>query len=285
MNHGFKNDNTIMHNNLYPMMMTEEIKEYSVLIDSKDRNYQVFPNPFHYDVTFNPLHMTRERVKGKLVTHETPNPTINQGFENVRYIKLENAILPTHIKTKLVTRKLPELNEVGLDDYVTEEFIDTDYSLHENLYTVLMIDEYKNVNIKSTNDILSDSFATIYPHNIMGGNHFRTEVYNAVKIFPPDNLGKIDKFRIRFLDPYGCELNCDHLDPGIKTGMVCRCDDLGDDEERKRGTASFGSTPRVADEEKCFKHNINHPLNPLFQHHLHFKVGVVEQYMNKKVVS
>jgi hypothetical protein len=267
-NHDFINDGTLLHNNLYPNILTEEIKEYSVLIDSKDRNYQIFPNPFRYDVTFNPVHSAKERVDGKIVSYEDPNPVINKGFENVRYIKLEDVILPFHNRTFKHTRKLDEPDERGLDAYVTEEFVDTHHPITENLYTILVIDEYRDVNIKSTNDVLSDSFAVIYKHSKANESHFNGFTNNAIKVFPPDQLGKIDKFRIRFLDPYGNELKCKHLDKRIKSGMVCTCDDDND-----------------IYQPDCFKHCINHPLNPLFQNHLHFKIGVVESYMNKKLLA
>ncbi len=133
-----------------------------------------------------------------------------------------------------------------------------------------MIEEYRDVNIKSTNDVLSDSFATIYFDSKLNESHFMGNCSGAVKVFPPDHLGKIDKFKIRFLDPYGCELKCEHLDPGIRSGMSCKCIDEENEE---------------AYDPECFRHNIKHPLNPLFQNHLQFKIGVVEPYMNKKLLA
>lgn len=265
LNKNFVNDNSIFDNNLHKNLLAEEIKEYTVMIDSKDRNYQIFPNPYHYDVVFSPLPNVKRFVDGKAVTYETPNPTINTGFTNVRYIKLEMTILPFYNKICKKTRKLDEPNKFGLDDYVIDEFVDVHNPVTENLYTVLMIEEYKDVNYKSTNDVLSDSFCTIYYDGKINDSHYKGETYSAIKIFPPDQLGKIDKFRIRFLDPYGCELSVNHLDPSLKSGMTCCCGN--------------------EDESCCFKHNLNHPLNPLWQNHLQFKIGVVEQYLNKKIVN
>lgn len=264
-NNNFLNDGRLLHNNLYPDILKEEIVEHTVMIDSKDRNYEVYPNPFCYDVIFNPIPTTRRGANGNNVIYEDPTPTINIGFENVRYIKLETAILPYYNRICRKRRVLEELDERGLEQCVTDTSIDVYNPLTENLYTVLVIEEYQDVNYRSTNDVLSDSFCTLYYDHKINDSHFRTCTQHAAKVFPPDQLGRINKFRIRFLDPYGCQLNVKHLDPCIKSGMTCCCDEEGDD--------------------CCFKHNLYHPLNPLWQNHLQFKVGVVEPYLNKRILS
>lgn len=255
-NNNFRNDNSLVYDNLYKDLLLENIKEYTVLIDSKDRNYQIFPNPFHYDVTFDPMPTSK--------SHETPAPTINTGFTNVRYIRLETAILPFYDS---VTEKVIEVpgvkDDIGLPVYVKKESVDKEKKLTDNLYIVIVIEEYQDVNMKSTNDLLSDSFGVLYYDDDVNNYHFRACPFNAIKIFPPDQLGKIDKFRIRFYDPYGCELNVEHLDKSVKSNMSCGC------------------ANNVID-RKCFRHNLRHPLNPFFQNHLQFKVGVVEPHLNKK---
>ena len=280
-NHGFVNDNTLLQNNLYNELLTQEIKEFSVLIDSKDRNYQVYPNPFHYNVTFAPLPTSRTHGSEKSLVYEDPNPTISLGFENVRYIKLQEVILPIYNKTRRYSKKMPDLDSRGLPHFVTEEVIDTNHPLTENLYTVMVIEEYKDINTKSTNDVLSDSFATIYFDETINDSHFMGSTSNGLKVFPPDNLGKIDKLRIRFLDPYGNQLTCPHLDKNIKSGMICTCinDPIVDDDSTER----YSDSTLEPEINTCFKHNLHHPLNPLFQNHIQLKVGVVEPYLNKKV--
>lgn len=262
-NHGFTNRNDLMHNNLQNILLNEEIREYSVMIDSKDRNYQVYPDPFNYEVRFNPLPTSREREYGKTITYEEPAPVINDNFVNVRYIKFEVALLPyyTHI------RKYKERNEDG--DIVDVWKVDKDRMLSENFYTVLSLgSDYRDVNYRSTNDVLADSFAVIYYDCNMSKSHFMGYSENGVKIFPQDQLAKINKLKISFMDPYGNPLTCPHLNKKIKSNMICTCEDPNGDEDNE-----------------CFIHNLRHPLNPIFQNHIHLKIGVVEPRLSKKNFS
>src|SRR3984885_11337277 len=215
-NNGFINDGNLLHNDLYKNVLNEEIREYSVLIDSKDRNYQVYPDPFKYEVKFNPLHSIKERINEKMDGEIVQTWAVN-----------------TNIKTT------------------------------GNLYNVLVIDEFKDItsNCRSTNDVLSDSFAAIYFNTQINDTHYVATTSNGYKVFQQDQLYEIKNMHISFIDPYGSPLRCDRLDPLIKSNMECKCDDYNN--------------------STCFRHNLRHPLNPIFQHHLHFKVGVVEPRLSK----
>lgn len=261
-NHNFVNRNDLRHNNLSNILLNEEIREYSVMIDSKDRNYQVYPDPFNYEVKFSPLPRSRERVNGKMVTYEEPAPVINDNFINVRYIKLAEVILPFFTKI----REVDEINEE--DEIVKSWKVDTTRPLTDNLYTVLSLGEYTDTNYRSTNEVLSESFATIYYDSKINNTHFFGYTTNGAKIFQQDQLAKIDKLKISFMDPYGQPLRCRHADKKIKSNMECICDD-----------------PDGDDDTVCFKHNLFHPLNPIFQHHLHFKIGIVEPRLGKLTFS
>jgi hypothetical protein len=258
-NYGFENRKNILHNNLDNILLHEEIREYSVMIDSKDRNYQVYTDPFKYEVKFRPLPKSRDKINGKMVTYEDPSPTIYDNFINVRYIKLDSIILPFYTQIKKET-------EIEDNEIIENWKVDTTKMLTDDLYVVLSLGEYTDTNYRSTNDVLADSFAIIYYNNKINNTHYLGYTSNGVKIFPKDQLAKIDKLRISFMDPYGNPLQCPHLDKNIKSNMICTCEKSGDD-------------------INCFKHNIFHPLNPIFQHHLHFKVGVVEPRLNKLTFS
>ncbi len=261
-NHGFVNRNDLLHNNLYDIILHEEIREYSILIDSKDRNYQVYPNPFKYKVTFNPLPTTREKVNGKTIKFEIPNPVIYEEMTNVRYIVLEDIILPFFNKVRKVNEKIDGRIVPALK-------VNTTDSLTDFLYIVLGIGEYTDVNCRSTNDVLSDSFATIYFDSRTSNTHYAGYTRNGIKIFDPDELGTIKSFSIKFMDPYGKELDIRHLDKRILSNLECTC---GDD-------------PEAETNPDCFRHNLSHPLNPIFQHHLHFRVGILKPRLNKRTFS
>lgn len=261
-NHNFTNKNNILHNNLSNIILNEEIREYSVMIDSKDRNYQVYPDPFNYEVKFHPLPKSREKINGKFIVYEEPAPIINDNFTNVRYIKLEEMILPFYTKIKAVD----EINDN--DEIVKTWKVDITKPLTNEFYIVLSLGEYADDNYKSTNDVLSDSFATIYFSSKANDTHYFGKTANGIKIFPADQLAKIDKLKISFMDPYGKPIKCHHVDKRIKSNPECICEN-----------------PEGDDDTDCFRHNLFHPLNPIFQHHLHFKVGVVEPRLNKLTFS
>lgn len=260
-NHNFMNRNDLLHNNLYDIVLHEEIREYSILIDSKDRNIQIYPNPFKYKVTFNPLPTTREKIGDKTIKYETPNPVIYEEMINVRYIVLEDIILPFFTKARFV----PE-NINGKVLPVMK--VNTAESLTDYLYIVLMIGEYTDVNCRSTNDVLSESFATVYFDNRINNTHYSGYSRDGIKIFDPDDLGLIKSFSIKFMDPYGKELCIENLDKKIFSTIDCTCD------------------PDLYEiDPECFKHNLAHPLNPIFQHHLHFRVGILKPRLNKVTFS
>ena len=257
-NHNFTNKNNLLHNNLNNILLNEEIREYSVMIDSKDRNYQFYPDPFNFEVKFHPLPKSKEMIDGKTIKHEDPAPTINDNFTNVRYIKLEEIILPYFTKIKFVK----ELDTDG--DTVNTCKVNTKKPLTDYLYIVLSLGEYTDTNYKSTNDVLSESFATIYFDSKVNNTHYFGHTVNGIKIFPQDQLATINKLKINFMDPYGQPLRCEHVNKKIKSNMECNCEDSDGD-----------------DDTDCFMHNLFHPLNPIFQNHLHFKIGVVQPRLNK----
>lgn len=258
-NNNFINDNTILYNNLSKSLLNEEIREYSIIIDSKDRNYQVYPDPFNYEVIFNPLPKTKEKVNGKYVVVEEPAPIINNSLSNVRYIKLQEIILPLYNKIYL-NHKIDEDGDV--DERLK---VETLKPLTDNMYIVLSIgDKYHDDNYLSTNDITSNGFATIYFDCKLNNTHYFGCTSNGIKYFPQDQLARIDKLKISFMDPYGQPIKCDHIDKSIKSNMVCTCHD-----------------PEGDDDTDCFKHNLCHPLNPIFQNHIHLKIGVVQPRLNK----
>lgn len=252
-NHDFINRGDLLHNDLYDNVLREEIREYSILIDSKDRNFDVYPNPFCYKVTFNPGPTTRTKVNGKTIIYETSNPVIYERMYNVRYISLEKVILPLYTK---IRRK----NDDGCEVDITQCL--TDY-----LYIVMVIEEYSDVNCRSTNDVLSSSFVTIYFDEVVNKTHYIGKTRGGIKVFQPDELGEIISFTIKFMNPYGEILSVNHFDKEINSisgCCICEDDEIADD---------------------CFRHNLFHPLHPAFQHHLNMSVGVIEPRFNKVIFS
>lgn len=278
-NHNFINRNDLLDNNLEQIIIKEDIKEYIVSIDSKDRNYHMYPNPFDFTVTFNPLSFKTEIINGKKVKPETPSPVILGSFEDVRYIKLNTVILPLYTSITAVKEEqdLKQCKEIYYlpgkpipEEKIHHWKVNTDCSLTDYLYTVLFIEgdsnNYFQENQYSTNDVLSQGFSTLYYDSKVNETHYWCDFRSGVKIFPPDKLGNINKLRIRLVNPYGEQICCDHLDKKLNSGLVCRCNNNNINSE-------------------CFIHNLKHPLNPIFQWHIQLKIGVVSSNINKKNFS
>lgn len=270
-----KNPKTLLDNNLKEDLYHEELVEYTILIDSKDRNYQVYPDPYHYEVTFAPLPSYRTIVNGREELQEAIAPVINEDFKHVKYIRLVLAMMPLY--DKVCCRDVLEKHEKGVPDEIVKLWtVDKENPTIDNLYTTLTIGSASMAeqNSRSTNDILSNSFAAIYVDELINSTHYKGYSCNGVKVFPQDQLGTLDKMKIDFYDPYGVPMSVKHLDKSILSGTRCTCDASAN----PGGDASAKS-------ESCFKHNIFHPLNPVFQHHLQFKVGVVRPRITKKSFS
>lgn len=257
-NNNFVNDNSFLYNNLHHNVLDETLKEYSLFIDSKDRNYQTYPNPYDYTIHFAPN-------SGN--DYLPPNPIINYKFENIKYIKLDYIILPkyTSVFKDAFLDPITKTEKEGL-------FIDKSKDHSKDLYTVMNVDIFNNnttikENSSSTNDILSDSFATIYYDHNLNETHYVGETRTGIMTFYNDNLGKLNKMRINFRDQYGRILNPLHLNKKIKSNLVAECD----------------CEPTVFNESNCCIHNICHPLNPLYQNHINLKIGVIEPRINKKI--
>jgi hypothetical protein len=272
-NHNFLNPHQLLHNDLYENVLHEEIREYSILIDSKDRNCLVYPDPFKFRVSFKPLPTQRD-LDGLISA--TPAPVINESICNIRYIKLETVILPNW--TFITPRHQVVELENGAHETIELWNVDRKRALTRYLYTVMIIDELcdSSSNLLSTNDLLSDSFATIYYDQPINDTHYLGTTSNGFKTFPVDKLYELTNLTIRFLNPYGEPLCCPHLDKKYRAGFECTCD-IGDIVVDDKQSLEFMDYQRP----NCFLHNLRHPLNPLWQLHINLRIGVYQPNLNK----
>lgn len=271
LNHDFSNNQQLLHNNIFPNVLHEEIREYSILIDSKDRNFQVYRDPFSFRVTFKPLPSQLDPITG--IRHESPAPVINDSMCNIRYIKLDNIILPKWYCIK--ARKQKVLLENGARDEVVLWDVNKKKSLVKNNYIVMVVDELcsNSSNLLSTNDLLSESFATIYFDQSINDTHYQGETTNGYKVFPIDKLYELKYLTFRFLNPYGEKIECGHLDKKILSNFDCKCDFDEDD---------FDTEWAHFEKPNCHIHNLCHCLNPLFQLHINLRIGVYQPNLNKQ---
>jgi hypothetical protein len=72
----------LVQNNISKNTYAETLQEYTIIVDSADRDINKYPNPFSYRVFFNPVSGSKDA-------------SISRKFNYVKYIKLDTGILPT----------------------------------------------------------------------------------------------------------------------------------------------------------------------------------------------
>ena len=160
------------------------------------------------------------------------NPYITRSFVNVKFLRLDNVVLPRFNKVIInytwnycTSCYGPDCDSCFVsqnsnisitDDYqrVKAEMLKNDrYIPDDNHLGPLFTDRFVQIGIKeiennqnlSTNQINESSF-TIFPDKYMGLLYWRGSPYYAVKIFKDSLLGNINKLSFEFYDSYGAPI-------------------------------------------------------------------------------
>ena len=99
------NTGQVLHDNIKPSVLNENLRDYNITIDSDDRTLDIYPNPFSYVVMFKSLGKSVHRNKYNWETQdfpETPAPVIMRTFKNVKYVKIETIILSQFAANKYI---------------------------------------------------------------------------------------------------------------------------------------------------------------------------------------
>lgn len=152
------------------------------------------------------------------------NPYITRDFINVKFIRLDNIVLPRFNALKInynwkYCNKKNNCNIHIKDDY--ERLIDCviayeRYIPDPNVYSTLLTDRFIMVSIKelrnnqnlATNIINTNSF-TVFPDKPTGLMYWRGNPYYAVKIYDDSLLGNITKLTFEFYGSDGTQLKLD----------------------------------------------------------------------------
>lgn len=266
----YQNKGQLLHNNVGDNVLDEHIVEYRIYIDSLDRDIKTYPDPFSFTVKFNPPSASRiqheepvdykNKSKGTKIVETRfeglPSPHITKEFRNVKYIKLENIILPRFHKLRL---------RGACDNF---EFDET-CNLTHNRYISLVIKEIVQDNYYSTSEGVTrvspdgkcytppTPFALILPDKYLGYNFYTGVPYYGSKIYKNSDLGSITQLTIQFYD---------------SSGLPIRIDDLFTSDDLQQYEFDNGEPLPVCD--------LRHPLNKEIQVNLSFVIGVVESQIN-----
>ena len=139
-----KNYNNVLHNNINDPLVSEIVTEYTLHIDSADRNTNVYANPYTFALYFN---------GGK----DAPRPKIDIEFKNIKYIKIKYLTLPRNI--------IYNYNASG--STFDTDLTDTNYKgkgtiLSNYRYLILRIKELGDDKLYSTNDNIKNNCFILY---------------------------------------------------------------------------------------------------------------------------
>lgn len=259
------NNNNLLHNNVSNNILDEHVTEYRIDIDSFDRDIKTYHNPFDFKVKFgvpsnNTLNTTTYE-KGKIITINEklsgpPKPHINRSFKNVKYIKLDNIVLPQYSNVTYDTENEkyildPESYLVD-DRYVSLAINELDLNR-----TFCTSDDNYRVNPKNGNIINPPCpFARIYPEVKLGSIYYTGTPYFGSKYYDSSSLGNIKSLSIKFFDSCGVPLSYDNK---FSYKEIKKAEDEGN--------------PIPLDD-------LRHPLNKKNQVHLSFIIGVIEAQIN-----
>lgn len=213
----FRNQNNVIHNNLHNNLQSEFIVDYTVDIDSKDRDSSVFQDPFKYTVTFAPVtrgvDMREEWVDptnkslGKhmvsTIYQGNPAPYVSKAFKNIKYIRVDNVVLPKY-------------SGILYDDNSDTWTLDTTKNLTEERYIVM---KFKNIDSRynlSTNTTVESTGVKLIPDTIPTTGNFYYAVpangNNIIKSYNMSLLGNLDRLYVEFYDSEGTQLRYTNLD-------------------------------------------------------------------------
>jgi hypothetical protein len=325
----------LIHNNVTKNVVSEMLQEYTIIIDSNDRDIDKYPNPFSYRVKFNGLSGTKDA-------------NIMRQFDNVKYIKLDTGIIPTKyyyvkqdtslnstdislvshlnllnnpanstfnlssidVSGSFAVIDITDISNNGYIRYIRFGEIQTypnivcsvyefsfrytnpnlivyppvsqniitryklqPYSLANEKYTLLYIDEFQNPNENSTNDIVGKSFSVMFPDGCNCDILYTSSGF-IDKMFKFALLGQINQMTINIKNSNGIDLKNsqeNYIDKNVDPSKLCTC---------KTDTNGY-----FIRNYKCVCTYFRHPYYQKFQNTLIFRIGVIEPNIDKTIFS
>lgn len=194
----------LLHENIPDNVLRPIIKEFTIVLDSIDRDVEKYPNPFEYTVNIGPLvqqriteylrdskgDVIRDGITGNFLTTDvivpTPGPIIKNQISWLKYIRVIQGILPrSH-------------GAIELDK-------DRNTQVHIKELTG-QIGPYKF----STNDELSDTAAILSDYNILNENFFLA-LNAGSAVYYDETIRELKRLTISFKDSFGKQLSYPYL--------------------------------------------------------------------------
>lgn len=260
--------NTILPNQ--SIDVNSVVVEHKIFIDSIDRNISSYLNPFNFSVHFSSLNNSSTnsyKYEEPISKNILPRPHISRKFNNIKYIKVDQIILPRF--HKLIKKNNTDTDSTESSTSCEKYIFDTNFSLLNERFIYLTIDELQNKNnthFSTSSDINRyDSnfskftpptpFSIILPERIYGENFYTGSCNHAIKNFTDNNLGTFDKLTFKFYD---------------STGLPLMFNDLFTMDEIK-----YYEKKR----DLNYLNDLRFPLHKNLQVFIQLSIGVVEKYI------
>jgi len=146
------------------------------------------------------------------------------------------------------------------------------YSLEQDKFLLLYIDEINETNKLSSNNQIEKAFSILYP-DFTNGDYYYLETRFIEKTYRFSNLGNLDSLNIKICNSSGnlININNDSIDKNVKTSNSCYC---------------FNQLTKTYEKKyNCVCSYIRHPYYLKLQNNILFKIGVIETDIDKRVFN
>lgn len=201
------NYDEVLYNNMPQRLLDESVTDYKITIMSKDRDLDVYPNPYCFTVTFGSISSTtisqekwidvNDKSLGKQIVKTTiPSsyaPSIDRSFHNVKYIKFDFIILPIFYRSIY-------------DDASGKYMLDSASSLvQNNKYLLLKIKELMPSSTFLATNNMMNTHAIMFPRSQVSSTHYQYDIIWG-KNYNLSNLGNIQKLTFDIYDENGNQI-------------------------------------------------------------------------------
>jgi len=194
----YENSHQIVHNNLESNLFNESYIDYTIHVDSTDRNITVFPSPYNFVLNFGGAGPSRNKFynsSGNLQTVDfngAPEPIIDRKFRNVKTVILDKIFFPKYIGFE-------RLGAGPNYDYSGNVALASRYR-----YVIVRIKELDNNRMYSTNNYVRDDSFVMYNDKTLGEAGVGIWIASPYKrTYLKSALKNVDKFTIEIVDPQG----------------------------------------------------------------------------------
>lgn len=199
------NKRDTIHDNIGSVVLNEEVVEYQLYIDSRDRDMDVYTNAYKFNVAFGGIGASTEtkvvrskNAKGEVVENiermyfkGTPKPIIPRDLSNIKYFKISKVILP---------RTLTLISDPSFGYSLSS---DSQFNLTENRFIILKIKELSSSKIMSTNNIIGNDSVILYREKILSEFNSMWLPFNEVVLYRNSELQNLSKLSIELYNDKG----------------------------------------------------------------------------------